>query len=57
MRPVATAIESRCGGSQNRKLPQVSQKPRRTLGLDWYQRRCSSPVMLRSLRLTSVEAQ
>ena len=55
--PMAMAIVSWWIGSQNRKEPQVSQKPRRTFSEDWYQRIWSSPMMVTALVGTSAEAQ
>ena len=34
--PIAMAIQSLAGGSQNKDDPHVEQKPRRTFGDDWY---------------------
>jgi hypothetical protein len=35
--PIAIAIQSLAGGSQNKDDPHVAQKPRRTFADDWYQ--------------------
>jgi hypothetical protein len=35
--PIAMAIQSLWGGSQNKDDPHVEQNPRRTFAEDWYQ--------------------
>jgi len=55
--PIATAIQSRAGGSQNNVEPQREQKPRRTLGDEAYQRTFSSPLTRRLVLGTFVDAK
>src|SRR5258708_40102045 len=55
--PIAMAIQSIAGGSQNNEEPQVEQNPRRTFADDWYQDTLSSPVTTSAVLGTFVEAK
>jgi hypothetical protein len=55
--PIAMAIQSLAGGSQNKDDPHLEQKPRRTFADDWYQDKFSWPVMTSAARGTFVEAK
>ena len=55
--PIAIAMVSRPIGSQNRKDPQVEQKPRRTFSDERYQVTASPPWTVTAARGRSVEAQ
>jgi hypothetical protein len=55
--PIATAIQSRCIGSQNREEPHILQNPRRIFSDEKYQEMSLSPRMFISDFGMSVEAK
>jgi hypothetical protein len=55
--PIATAIQSRCNGSQNREEPHILQNPRRIFSDEKYQEMSLSPRMFISDFGMSVEAK